>query len=91
MTHGIIMFSLRKRSGIHRKGFQMFPEMFGYENTLFEPRGKAHEALGRCKRSFVKAREAEARDPGVWGQTLRTLTSGPGVREGLLPCVPTRL
>ena len=42
----IIVFSLRK-------GFWMFPEMFGYENTIFGPRGKAHEALGRCKRSFA--------------------------------------
>ena len=66
MIYGIIVFGLQKGSGIHRKGFRMFPEMFGYENTLFGPRGKAHEALGRCKRSFAEAR----------GQTPGTLASG---------------
>ena len=91
MIYRIIVFGHRKGSGIHRKGFRMFPEMFGYENTLFGPRGKAHEDLGRRKRSFAEVRGADARGHGVWGQTLRTLASGPGVREGLLPCVPNRL
>ena len=40
-----------------RKGFRMFPEMFGYENTLFGPSGKAHEALGRCKRKLCWRRK----------------------------------
>ena len=30
----------------------MFPEMFGYENTLYEPRGKTHEVFGKFKRKF---------------------------------------
>jgi hypothetical protein len=68
----------------------MFPEMFGYENTLFGPRGKAHEALGRCKRKFCGGQRPDARVPGVWGQTPRSLASGPGVRVGLLPCGPNR-
>ena len=34
------------------KGFRMFPEMFGYENTLFGPKGKAHKVFGKCKRNF---------------------------------------
>ena len=52
MIYGIIVLDLRKGSVIHRKGFRMFPEMFGYENTLFGPKGKAHEAFGKCKRKF---------------------------------------
>ena len=52
MIYGIIVFGLQKSSGIHRKGFRMFPEKFGYENTLFGPKGKAHEAFGKCKRKF---------------------------------------
>ena len=45
MIYVIIVYVLQKGSGIHRKGFRMFPEMFGYENTLYGPRGKAHEVL----------------------------------------------
>ena len=52
MIYVIIVFGLRKGSGIHRKEFRMFPEMFGYKNTLYGPRGKAHEALDWCKRKF---------------------------------------
>ena len=48
----IVVFDLRKGSGIHRKGFRMFPEMFGHENTLSGPKGKAHKAFGKCKRKF---------------------------------------
>ena len=73
MIYGIIVFGLRKGSGIHRKGFRMFPEMFGYENTLFGPKGKAHKVFGKHKREFC----------GVQG--LAAIESGPGVREGLLP------
>ena len=62
MIYGIIVFGLRK-------GFQMFPEMFGYENTIFGLRGKAHEALGRCKRKFCGGQRLDARVPGVWGGT----------------------
>ena len=47
------MFGLQKGTGIHRKGFRMFPEMFGYENTLFGPKGKAHKVFGKRKRKFV--------------------------------------
>ena len=53
MIYGIIVFDLRKGSEIHRKGFRMFLEMFGYENTLFGTKGKAHEAFEKCKRKFV--------------------------------------
>ena len=57
----------------------MFPEMFGYENTLFGPKGKAHKVFGKRKKEVL-------RSPGaVWVQTPGTLASGPGVREGLLP------
>ena len=75
MIYGIIVFDLRKSSGIHRKGFRMFPEMFGYENMLFGPKGKAHKVFGKRKRKFC----------GVQGPDAGTLASGPGVREGLLP------
>ena len=30
----------------------MFPEMFGYENTLFGPKGKAHKVFGKRKNKF---------------------------------------
>ena len=43
----------------------MFPEMFGYENTLFGPKGKAHEALGKCKRKFCGDQRLDARNPGI--------------------------
>ena len=65
MIYGIIVFDLRKGSGIHRKGFRMFPEMFGYKNTLFGPKGKAHEAYGKCKRKFCGYQRLDARNPGV--------------------------
>ena len=52
LIYGIIVFGHRKGSGIYRKGFRMFPEMFGYENTLFGPKGKAHEVSGKRKRKF---------------------------------------
>ena len=85
MIYGIIVFGHRKGSRIHRKGFQMFPEMFGYENTLFGPKGKAHKVFGKHKRKFCGVHGPDARVPGVWGQTPGTLASGLGVREGLLP------
>ena len=56
LIYGIIVFGLRKGSGIHWKGFQMFPEMFGYENTLFGPKGKAHKVFGKRKGSFAESR-----------------------------------
>ena len=65
MIYGIILFDLRKGSGIHRKGFPMFPEMFGYENMLFGPKGKAHEAFGKCKRKFCRDQRLDARNPGI--------------------------
>ena len=66
MIYGIIVFDLRKGSGIHRKGFRMFPEMFGYENTLFGPKGKAHKVFGKRKRKFCGVQGPDARVPGVW-------------------------
>ena len=59
------MFDLRKGSRIHEKGFQMSPEMFRYENTLFGPKGKAYEAFGKCKRKFCGDQRLDARNPGV--------------------------
>ena len=67
MIYGIIVFGLRKGSGIHRKGFRMFPEMFGYENTLFGPKGKAHKVFGKRKRKFCGVQGPDARVPGVIG------------------------
>ena len=75
MIYGIIVFDLRKGSGIHRKGFRMFPEMFGYKNTLLGPKGKAHKVFGKRKRKFAESR----------GHTPGSLASGLGVQEGLLP------
>ena len=65
MVYGIIVFGLWKGSKIHQKGCQMFPEMFGHENTLFGPKGKAHEAFGKCKRKFCGDQRLDARNPGV--------------------------
>ena len=67
MIYGIIVFGLRKGPGIHRKGFRMFPEMFGYENTLFGPKRKGHEAFGKCKRKFCGDQGLDARNPDIWG------------------------
>ena len=78
MIYGIIVFGLRK-------GFRMFPKMFGYENTLFGPKGKAHKVFGKRKRKFCGVQGPDARVPGVWVQTPGTLAYGPRVREGLLP------
>ena len=66
MISRIIVFDLWKGSGIHRKGFRMFPEMFGYENTLFGPKGKAHEVFGKRKRKFCGVQGPDAGNPGVW-------------------------
>ena len=68
LIYGIIVFGLRK-------GLQMFPEMFGYENTLFGPKGKAHNVFGKRKRKFCRVQGPDAKVPA----------SGPGVRKGLLP------
>ena len=71
MIYGIVVFDLRKGSGIHRKGFRMFPEMFGYENTLFGPKGKPTRFLESAKGSFAESR----------GQTLGSLASGSRHRD----------
>ena len=68
MIYGIIAFDLRKGSGIHRKRFWMFPEMFGYKNTLFGPKGKAHKVFGKRKRKFCGVQGPDARVPGVWSR-----------------------
>ena len=65
LIYGIVVFDLRKGSGIHQKGFWMFPEMFGHENTLSGPKGKAHEAFAKCKRKFCGDQRLDARNPGV--------------------------
>ena len=65
MIYGIIVFELRKGTGNHRKGFRMFLEMFGDENTLSRPKGKAHKAFGKCKRKFCGDQRLDARNPGV--------------------------
>ena len=44
-----------------RKGFRMFSEMFGYENTLFGPKGKAHKVFGKLKRKFCGVQGPDAR------------------------------
>ena len=75
MIYAIIVFGLRKGSGIHRKEFRMSPEMFGYENTLFGPKGKAHEAFGKCKRKFCRDQRLDSRNPGVY----RVDAGNPGV------------
>ena len=70
----IVVFDLRKGSGIHRKGFLMFPEMFGHENTLSGPNGKAHEVFEKRKRKFCGVQGPDARVPGVWPWSpIRTL------------------
>ena len=71
MIYGIIVFGLRKGSGIHRKRFRMFPEMFGYENTLFGPKGKAHKVFGKSKRKFCGVQGPDARVRGVWSWSPR--------------------
>ena len=85
MIYMIIVFGHRKGSGNHRKGFRMFPEMFGYVNVLFGPKGKAHKVFGKRKRKFCGVQGPDARVPGVWGQTSGSLACGLGVWEGLLP------
>ena len=65
MIYGIIVFGLRKGSEIHQKGFRMFLKMFGYENTLFGPKGKAHKVFGKHKRKFCEVQGPDARVPGV--------------------------
>src|SRR3989337_1298795 len=68
LIYGIIVFGLRKGSGVHRKGFRMFPEMFGYENTLFGPKGKAHKVFGKSKRRFCGVQGPDPRVRGGWAQ-----------------------
>ena len=68
-----MLFGLRKGYGIYRKGFRMFPEMFGYENTLFGPKGKAHKVFGKRKRKFcgVQGQTPDAGNLGVWSWSPR--------------------
>ena len=61
----IVVFDLRKGSGIHQKGFRTSPEMFGHENTLSGPKGKAHEVFGKYKRKFCRDQRLDAGNPGV--------------------------
>ena len=71
MIYEIVVFDLRKGSGIHRKGFLMFPERFGHENTLSGPKGKPTRLLESAKGSFVEYR----------GQTPGSLAFGSRRRE----------
>ena len=41
----------------------MFLEMFGYENTLFGPKGKAHKVFGKRKRKFCGVQGSRRREP----------------------------
>ena len=58
MIYRIVVFDLRK-------GFQMFPEMFGHKNTLSGPNGKAHEVFGKRKRKFCGVQGPDARNTDV--------------------------
>ena len=66
--YGIVVFDLWKGFGIHRKKFRMSPEMFGYENTLFGPKGKAHKVFGKHKRKFCGVQGPDAEAHGVWAR-----------------------
>ena len=59
MIYGIIVFGLRK-------GFRMFPEMFGYEKLYLGRRGKPTRFFGKRKRKFCGVQGLDARVPGVW-------------------------
>ena len=55
----------------------MFLEMFGYENTLFGPKGKAHKVFGKRKRKFCGVQGPNAENPVVWPWSpRRTLAFG---------------
>ena len=91
MIYGIIVFDLRKGSRIHRKGFWMFPEMFGYENTVFGPKGKAHKVFEKRKRKFCGVQGPDAGNPGVWSWSPKNtlaFRAKPTLRRLLLQ-VPT--
>ena len=99
MIYVIIVFDIRKGSGIHRKGFRMFPEMFGYENTLYWPRGKSPRGFGSAKGSFATALSGtttgKAVLPHLSGtiacQAVLPLVRGiAGIRVGLFSCRPNR-
>ena len=70
----IVVFVLPKGSGIHRNGFRMFPEMFGHENTLSGPKGKAHEVFGKRKRRVcgVQGPDARSRRQEPWRLVLES-------------------
>ena len=72
-----MLFGLRKGSGIHRKGFRMFPEMFGYANTLFGPKRKSHKVFGKRKRKVCGVQGPDARVSGVWPPGLRKTPFAP--------------
>ena len=71
MIYMIIVFGHRKGSGNHRKGFWMFPEMFGYENTLFGLKGKAHKVFGKRKKEVLRRPEARCQEPWHLGGRRR--------------------
>ena len=71
MIYGIIVFGLWKGSGVHRKGLPIFPGMFGYEDTLFGPKGKAGKVFRKSKRNFCRVQVPDARIPSVWSRGPR--------------------
>ena len=71
MIYGIIVFGLRKGSGIRRKEFRMFPEMFGMRTLYLGQRGKPTRFLESAKGILAEPR----------GQTPGSLASGSRRRE----------
>ena len=71
MIYGIIVFGLRKGSGIHRRGSGCFPKCLGTRTLYLGQRGKPTRFLESAKGSFAKSR----------GQTPGSLASGSRRRE----------
>ena len=71
MIYGIIVFGLRKGSGIHRKVSGCFPKCFGTRTLYLGQRGKPTRFLERAKGSFAESR----------GQMPGSLASGSRRRE----------
>ena len=49
----------------------MFLEMFGYENTLFGPKGKAHKVFEKHKRKFCEVQGPDAGNTDDWSWSPR--------------------
>ena len=59
----MIVFDLRKAYEIHRKGFRMFPKMFGVQEHFIWAKGESPRGFWKVQNEVLRRPEARRQEP----------------------------